>query len=77
MRVTRKEEIHFRRGKFLLEKETMLKLNPDRSELYSPHMINALKEMAERDVTPDSRFSDDDCMIWSWFRKNNSSYSDT
>ncbi len=35
---------------------------------YTPKMLHALKDMAERDIYPDGRFGDEECNIWSLFR---------
>lgn len=34
---------------------------------YSARDIAGLRDMAERDVYPDGRFSDEECNIWSMF----------
>lgn len=35
---------------------------------YSFRMLQALRDMAEADVYPDNRFSDEECNIWEMFR---------
>lgn len=37
-------------------------------EVYTFEMLQALRDMAERGVYPDGRFSDQDCNVWSMFR---------
>lgn len=37
------------------------------NDVYTTKMLFALKAMADNDVWPDWRFSDDACNIWSWF----------
>lgn len=42
--------------------------DPKHSESsYSFEQIKALRDMAENDVYPDIRFSDEECNIWSMF----------
>ena len=42
--------------------------NPKHDESsYSFEQIKALRDMAENDVYPDIRFSDEECNIWSMF----------
>ena len=36
---------------------------------YSFEQIKALRDMAENDVYPDIRFSDEECNIWSMFHR--------
>ena len=35
--------------------------------LYTAEMILMLRDMAERDIYPDGRFSDEECTLWSAF----------
>lgn len=45
--------------------------DPKHSESsYSFEQIKALRDMAENDVYPDIRFSDEECNIWSMFHRN-------
>ena len=37
-------------------------------EGYSFEMLQALRDMAKKDVYPDGRFSDEECNVWSMFR---------
>ena len=37
-------------------------------DVYSFEMLQALRDMAEKDVWPDWRFSDQDCNVWSMYR---------
>ena len=34
---------------------------------YTIEQISALRDMAEKDVYPDGRFSDEECNLWSMF----------
>lgn len=58
-------------GTFKELKEKYLKdayLNLDRiSNGYTFEQIQALRNMAEKDIYPDGRFSDEECNIWSMF----------
>lgn len=40
---------------------------PRLREGYSFEQLAALRDMAERDIYPDGRFSDQDCNVWSMF----------
>ena len=42
--------------------------NGVKNTAFTLDMIIALREMAEHDVYPDGRFSDDACNVWSMFR---------
>ena len=44
------------------------KLGVNSTNQYSPQMLIALKEMANKCVYPDGRFGDMDCSIWEMFR---------
>ena len=37
--------------------------------VYTSAMIAALRDMAEAGVYPDGNFSDDECSVWSMFRR--------
>ena len=39
------------------------------NEGYSFAMIAKLRDMAEKDVYPDGRFSDEECNLWSMLRR--------
>lgn len=38
-------------------------------DVYSFEMLQAIRDMAEKDVYPDDRFSDQDCNVWSMFHR--------
>ena len=48
------------------EKDKYLAL-PRHGDLYSFEQLQALRNMAEKDIYPDGRFSDQECNIWSMF----------
>jgi len=47
----------------------VVKTGTDFGSTYTMSMLRALKDMAEHDVWPDGRFGDDDCNVWSLFRR--------
>ena len=39
------------------------------SGVYTTEMLIALRDMVKHDVYPDGRFGDDECEVWSLFRR--------
>ena len=39
------------------------------NEGYSFRQLQLLRDMAEKEIYPDGRFSDEECNVWSMFRR--------